>query len=144
MLHSNLTPRQRRIFASVAEKLTKAPEKATCTDSAKHCAYVERFAYHDPAEADRVTAELMEEARRIELLSDAAVLILDFPSFAEACRDRQLAEIAALGAGFWPRKVNGKTVWADRESLLGKRYTLSFAGQKWWGEVFAPEGTPDD
>ncbi|QFS83676.1 hypothetical protein [Roseivivax sp. THAF197b] len=144
MKHADLTPRQRRIMASVAEKLTKAPERATCADSARHCAYIERLAYHDPAEVDRVTAELVGEARRIECWSNADVLFLRFASLAEACRDRHLAEIAALGAGFWPREVSNKMIWANRESLLGRRYTLSFAGQRWWGEVFAPDDTLDD
>ena len=144
MYHSKLSPRQRRLMAVYAANLTNAPDEATCADSARHCAYVERFAYHDPAEADRVTKELNKEVSRIQRLSGADVLYLRFPTFAAACEDRQLAEIAALGAGFWPRKVDGRIVWANRESLLGPSYYVSFAGQKWWGEVFAPENTPDE
>ena len=143
MYHSKLSPRQRRLMAVYAADLTNAPDEATCDDSARHCAYVERFAYHDPAEADRATFAFMEEARRLRLLSRADVLVLAFPTLVEACRDQQLAEIAAMGAGFWPRDVDGRSVWADRLDLSGKSKTFSFARQRWWGHVFAADDAPD-
>lgn len=144
MLNVEMTRRQLRLMALGAARVSGAPDKPTCGDTARQCAWVEAHEYHDRAEADRIVAEVAAEARNIERLSDADVLVLDFESLRDACRDRQLAEIAAMGAGFWPRKVGYKTVWADRDSLTGKRYMVSFVGLRWFGDTFAPEHTPDD
>lgn len=144
MLNVELTRRQRRLMALGAARVSGAPDKPTCGDTARQCAWVEVHGYHDRAEADRITGEVAAEARNIKLVSGADFLVLDFESLQDACRDRQLAEIAAMGAGFWPRKVGCKIVWADRESLSGKRYTVSFVRQRWFGDTFVPEDTPDD
>lgn len=144
MLNVELSPRQRKLMALGAARVSGAPEMPTCGETAHHCAWVEAHAYHDRAEADRIVAEVAAETRNIERLSEADVLVLDFESLQDACRDFRLAEIAAMGAGFWPRKVGYKTVWADRPALSGKRHMVSFVGLRWFGDTFAREDAPDE
>lgn len=143
MFNVELSPRQRHRMALGAARVIQAPEKPTCGDTARLCAWVETHGYHDRAEVERLVAEIEAEARNLERLSNADVLILDFDSLKDACRDRQLAEIGAMGAGFWPRRVGHKIVWADRETLKGKRYIVSFPGLLWSGEVFAGVDAPE-
>lgn len=144
MLNVTLTPQQHRLLALNAARVCGAPDKPTCGYTARLCAWVETHAYPDRAEAERAVEAVIAEAQNIKRLAKADILILDFESLREACRDRQLAEIAALGAGFWPRTVGRATVWADSPALSGKRFTVSFRGERWWGEVFAPDDALDD
>jgi len=132
-------------MAFYALEVAGASDKPTDAASAKELAWALLHAHRSYSEAEAVIAAVAEHALQEAKGKDVS-LLLDFDSLVTACRDPILAEVAALGAGFWGRSFLGEWLWCDEKVVSRKRATLSFAG-RWWSRdelMFLPsEGRPE-